>query len=262
MRQIDIVAQTSKHLVSLVLRGTVNLEQCQIGQVYQRKMQAGDVIVIRSGERTLWRHDREADVLMLWLTPSLLTKIFRAVKATDLARIQLVSNFGTRDTVIENVLLQLVEELKGEGFASRVYVQSLVNQLAVHLLRYYSATRDAVDDSLRKLPRHKLHRVTDYIEENLRQGLTVEKIAKTLPMSTCYFARLFKQTTGLAPHRYVIERRIEQAKYLLRETELPLMEIAHQVGFSTQSHFSEVFHRFTSVAPAVYRKRAQSQFAH
>jgi len=65
-----------------------------------------------------------------------------------------------------------------------------------------------------------------------------------------------KQSTGIAPHRYVIHCRVKRAMALLRETELPIAEVAHRVGFASPSHFSVVFHKVSGVTPRQYRTEA------
>jgi AraC family transcriptional regulator len=96
---------------------------------------------------------------------------------------------------------------------------------------------------------------TDHRRESV-WDLTVEVIAEALSMSSSHFARAFKQTTGLAPHHYVLERRIEKAKSLLRETDEAIGEIAHQIGFATASHFSVAFQRYMARTPRQYRRDA------
>ena len=106
------------------------------------------------------------------------------------------------------------------------------------------------------LPRYKLQRVTDYIQDNLREELTLENISQTLSMSPYHFAHAFRQALGLPPHRYVISCRIDRAKSLLRNTDLSVTEIAHQVGYASQSHFSVAFHKVTGQTPRRYRREA------
>ena len=126
----------------------------------------------------------------------------------------------------------------------------------MHLLRNYSTATKLTNGASSKLPRYKLQRVIDYINDNLRDDLTLHKISAILSMSPYHFAHAFKQATGLAPHRYVIQRRVERAKSLLRETDLSITEIAHQVGYANQSNFSAVFHQFTAQTPRSFRNGA------
>ena len=92
-----------------------------------------------------------------------------------------------------------------------------------------------------------------YINERLDQNLSLAEIAAVVQMSPHYFASLFKQSTGLAPYQYVTQCRIEKAKQLLRQSDLAIVDICQQVGFQSQSHFTNVFRRYTTITPKTYR---------
>ncbi|MEP0859678.1 AraC family transcriptional regulator [Trichocoleus sp. DQ-U1] len=103
------------------------------------------------------------------------------------------------------------------------------------------------------LPLHKLREAIAYINDYLDQDLMLAEIAATVQMSPHYFASLFKQSTGFAPHQYVTKCRIEKAKLLLARQELTIAEILQQVGFKSQSHFTRVFRQYTTTTPKAYR---------
>jgi len=105
------------------------------------------------------------------------------------------------------------------------------------------------------LPRYKLRRAVEYINNNLANDVTLCEMAQTLGMSPHHFAHAFKHTTGIAPHQYLIARRVARAKLLLLETDLPMSEIAHQVGYSNQAHFSTLFHRVSAMTPRMFRQQ-------
>ena len=100
-----------------------------------------------------------------------------------------------------------------------------------------------------------LRRVTEYIEDNLTRDLTLAEIAGVARMSTHYFSRAFRNSTGIPPHRYVVDRRIAKAKTLLSGSDLPLVEVGLTVGFQNQSHFTTLFHKRTGITPKAYRSR-------
>jgi AraC family transcriptional regulator len=79
-------------------------------------------------------------------------------------------------------------------------------------------------------------------------------MAEVVGMSQYYFSKLFKMSTGTTPHQYVMRQRVERAQELLRESQLALVEIATQVGFETQSHFTSVFRRLVGITPKRYRE--------
>ena len=96
-------------------------------------------------------------------------------------------------------------------------------------------------------------RVTDFIETHLGDDLTIEILANEACLSPFHFARAFKAATGTPPHRYLTDRRIGHAKFLIAEGRLPLAEIAGQCGFSSQSHFTRWFKRVVGTTPGAYR---------
>jgi AraC family transcriptional regulator len=101
----------------------------------------------------------------------------------------------------------------------------------------------------------KLRHATEYIDRNLRDRLTLAEIAAGLDLNPQYFARVFKKAVGQSPHQYILEKRVEHAKALLKTTDLSLVEIASQVGIATQSHFTTVFHRATGMTPREFREK-------
>jgi AraC-like DNA-binding protein len=97
-----------------------------------------------------------------------------------------------------------------------------------------------------------LRRVQDHIATNLGQKITNEALAQVAKLSPSHFARAFKDSQGMAPHRYILECRVKRTQELLA-TDLPLSEIAVEVGFSDQSHLTRWFREFVGVTPGSYR---------
>jgi len=98
----------------------------------------------------------------------------------------------------------------------------------------------------------KLRVVTDFIRENLAGNLVRADIADATGISVHHLAHLFKRSTGLALHQYIVKARIEQATRLLVETDLSVREIARRVGY-THSRFSALFQRHAGTTPTSYR---------
>jgi AraC-like DNA-binding protein len=103
------------------------------------------------------------------------------------------------------------------------------------------------------LPARMLRSIEEYIDVHLERDLSVEELASYLEISPSYFARSFRSSVGLAPHAYVMHRRVSRAQELLANTELPLIDIALATGFADQSHFSRRFREMTGVPPRAFR---------
>jgi AraC-like DNA-binding protein len=101
-----------------------------------------------------------------------------------------------------------------------------------------------------------LARIGTYIDAELANPITLHQLASIAGLSRCYFSRAFKQSTGLPPHRYLIERRIERSVEMIRQTARPLSQIALEVGFYDQSHFSRQIARFTGKTPRELRRES------
>lgn len=109
----------------------------------------------------------------------------------------------------------------------------------------------------RGLPAAKLDQVVTFIEARLGDGLKLQELAATVPMSQFHFARKFRLSTGQSPHAYLTLRRMERAKHLLRETGMPLAQVAREVGYQTQAHFTGVFRRYVGLTPRIFRLQSR-----
>jgi AraC-like DNA-binding protein len=109
------------------------------------------------------------------------------------------------------------------------------------------------------LQKWRLKKVLAYIDENLAESVSLADLARTAGLSRMYFAARFRAATGQRPHDYVLQRRIERAKEMLAQTEETLVNIALDIGFHTQAHFTTVFKKFVGSTPG--RWRAINRFA-
>lgn len=252
-RNVDVVTQCSHHTISVMTGDDCDIYQRRNGKELRAMMHAGNVIITPAGPPKHWRFDDEAEFIAVRMPPSFLQRIIDEENRGTKRHPDLLDNFQTRDAHIEQLVKRLLGESMTKAYASKTYAEALATELGVHLLRNYCVTNGVAADHAYGLPIYKLRRATEFINENLREDLTLDRISEVLAMSPGHFAHAFKTTTGLAPHHYVVERRIDRAKGLLRKSELPIAEIAHRVGFRNQSHFSFAFRRATGVTPRQFR---------
>ena len=252
-RNVDVVTQCSHHTISVMTGDDCDVYQRRNGKELRATMHAGNVIITPAGPPKHWRFEDEAEFIAVRMPPSFLQRIIDEENRGTKRHPDLLDNFQTRDAHIEQLVKRLLGESMTKAYASKTYAEALATELGVHLLRNYCVTNGVAADHAYGLPIYKLRRATEFIEENLREDLTLDRISEVLAMSPGHFAHAFKTTTGLAPHHYVIERRIVRAQGMLRKTELPIAEVAHRVGFRNQSPFSFAFRRATGVTPRQFR---------
>jgi AraC-like DNA-binding protein len=130
-----------------------------------------------------------------------------------------------------------------------MYGEALSTALAVHLLREYGAAVPRPKRQCGGLPREKLVRAVEYIQDQLDADLTVSGIAQAVSMSPDHFTRLFKSSTGQTPYEYVVEARVRKGKELLTTGKFTISEAAFHVGFVDQSHLTRHFKRVFGLPP-------------
>ncbi|MBD0261389.1 MAG: helix-turn-helix transcriptional regulator [Tolypothrix sp. Co-bin9] len=193
------------------------------------------------------RWDRDANVLLLNLEPELLTR--NAIELLDTDQYEMLPHLIAQDALIHQIGLGLKTQLKTNGLGSRLYAESAATFLAVHLLQNYSTRKYSIQEYEGGLPQQQLKKAIDYIQDNLAQEISLDAIALYLGISRYYFCRLFKRSTGLSPHQYLIQQRVERAKQLLLQGKMSIADIAQVCGFTHQSHLNRHFKRLTGVTP-------------
>jgi AraC family transcriptional regulator len=244
----------SEHAICLCLAPRpFQLVQVREGQIHRGLHGKGDVTITPAGLFALEQWDREDLYLRLRLASDFLNKV--AIEALEMNpdNLEITSECRTRDPQIEYIGMTLFSELYNQGLGGNLYIESLANILAVHLLRNYSTVTARTCIYTGGLLEHQLKRVTEYIHEYLGQDIMLSDLAQLLGMSQFHFGRCFKQSIGMSPHQYVIQQRVEKAKHLLSSTDLAIADIALQCGFNSQSHFGQWFRKVNGVTPKAYR---------
>ncbi len=136
-----------------------------------------------------------------------------------------------------------------------LYLESLATFIVGHVIRH----RSNLSGKLKRVPDYltpkQLKTLMEYIQSHLHNQLRLDRIAAQVGVSPYYLAHTFKVTTGLSPHQYVLERRLQRAQQLLRHTNLSLAAIAYEVGFGNQSHMTTVFRKKLQTTPRLYRQQ-------
>lgn len=190
----------------------------------------------------------QSDVLFVELGATFAEEVLRPLGGGA----RLPPTLAAEDAFTRHVLLALAEQARGaaplDGLQAEALGAVLVSRLASHAPPPQAAAIAA------GLPSPKLRRVLDYVASHLDGPLTLRRLAELADMDLFRFVRAFKQSTGVSPHRYVLESRIVHAKELLRDRALSITEVAFRTGFATPSHFSVTFRRMTQTTPRGYRE--------
>jgi AraC family transcriptional regulator len=214
------------------------------------------ICITPGGAETFWRHSGRPEILQVYLRDSILKQAFEEMYGGDGSAIEIVPRFAISDPLLEQLALAIITALEDGRSEDTLYIDTMALMMAAHLARKHSTRmvgeRPVAGDGLTQ---RRLRRLLGFIEEHLSDDLTLRRMAVETELSPFYLARVFKSEVGKSPHQYVLERRIARARTLLRDTTIPIADVALATGFSSQSHLSTWFRRLVGVSPASYRSQ-------
>jgi AraC-like DNA-binding protein len=156
------------------------------------------------------------------------------------------------DPKLQWIMHELMDEAMRGAPGGALYAQGLSSALIGRLIAHYGLPREQ-PRAAGALSSKTLRRVLDHIDARLGDDLSIEALAREAALSPHHFARSFKVSLGLTPHRYVLKRRVDRALNLLRTSKLPIADIALSLGFASQSHLTQVLREQRQVSPAQAR---------
>jgi AraC family transcriptional regulator len=240
-------------LALFVLKGAARLDWRRGNRYSRLGVKPGDVLVAPPAETSRLRTNLAIEVLYCLVGSEQLDAIAAREWGPGHAPVEIVESFNRNDGDLWNLGRRLADQVLTPIPGSRSYAESLQTQIAIHLLWNYSSLRVASNPAEAPADR-RLHQVVEYIEENLADDVSLEMLARIAGLSPNYFLAAFRQATGQTPHRYVTELRVARACEMLHDPRRPITEVSLAVGFSSQSHLTEVFRRTMKTTPAAYRR--------
>ncbi|RZS46685.1 helix-turn-helix domain-containing protein [Sphaerotilus mobilis] len=198
----------------------------------------------RSGARWLGEPGKTVGV---HLSPEMVRTLAPATASFDLR-----TTHEVFDPKLQWLMQELLEEAERGAPGGALYAQGLSCSLLGRLASHYGAPIEVTPAG--QLGRAHRQRIIEHIHDHLGDDLSIVALAREVDLSPHHFAQCFKASMGMTPHRYVLQQRLARARTLLKTTSMPIAEMALALGFSSQSHFTQVFRAHGGITPAVARK--------
>jgi len=222
------------------------------GKLLNCYCQPGEMLFIPAGVNYASRWHEAGEFSLLGFSPQFFEQV--AHESVRVRRIELLPHIGVSDPLVQQIGLALKSDIEAKHPAGCIFGESLATALVIHLLKQYSIWEArSVSDNEGCLSDYQLQKVLVYIQDHLEQDIALSDIASVVNLSQYHFCRLFKASTGLAPHQYLTQCRIDRAKQLLQTTQLTITDIAFAVGLNNHSSFTRLFRRFVGVTPKEFR---------
>ena len=218
----------------------------------------GDIDIIPAHTSSRWEIMDANDTALILSLPSALLNTVAEEYGFDPRRVEIRNRFQVRDTQIENICWALKTEMESAYPSGRLYTDSLAVSVASRILSCHSSIARPTMERHGGLRGRKLKDVISYIDGNLAEDMSLAKIASVAGVSVSHLKTLFRESTGMPVHQYVVRRRLERAKTLLGEGRLSIAEIALIAGFAHQSHLAHHMRRVLGISPRDIRQMADS----
>ena len=201
------------------------------------------------GVSAVWRDP--ATVLLVEIFPG--DPAMRSRSQTEAHSLEPV--FNCHDRFIAHIVLALRDLASDPHQLGAAYGESLCFALCEYLsTNFRRGDPEKLDARSTSLSSGKLRRVLEFVDAHLDQDITLHALARESGTSPFHFARMFKRRIGLAPHQFIVRRRMERAQTLLSDGDLSILEVSLQCGYSQQSHFAATFRRLVGMSPSAYRR--------
>lgn len=219
---------------------------------------AGSLEIVPAGASYFSRWQHPMECLLLSLEPARLQQF--AQREFGVGRVELRAlKPGTVDRTANGIAGLLRDEMRrADHSPARLYIESLTTALMVHIVRSHSSLAEQPEaQPLRGGLSPRVWRdMEDFIRENLAADIALASLASRAGLSYSHFLRAFRQTTGVSPHRYIMQLRAYQARHQAATSRIPLKQIAAQCGFASQSHMTTVLKALLNETPGEVRRQS------
>lgn len=240
------------HYVTMHLGGAKRIHRSGEGRNQVVDIASGALSIVPAGSAYQWSTSGPIEFAHLYLSPRAIERVGAEEYDRDSAALYLEDRLGVRDGLMQALFSAILDEV-AQRSGSRLYLDSLLHSLMLRLLRGYAAAPVAPLRIRHSIAPARLRRVLDYIEANLASDLSLADLAGVAAMSPFHFSRAFATVTGTPPYAYLVQRRIDYGKTLLREGAEPVSLIAARCGFHSAGQFCRMFKRSTGTSPLRYR---------
>lgn len=234
--------------IPLVNAQYVVRRQSETGKTITHRLGARDVLVIPMGQPHTVDWKRPADIVSLQVSESFVRQ------ATGFDHLKLSDALTIRDPFITNSAAEIRSSVDGHPI-SPAFAEAIATAIAYRVglkagMNEYRNEKQRVAE----LSPVQTSQIADFLEDRLDQSISLDDLAQLAGLTKWHFMRRFNTTYGTSPHSFITDRRMARAKRLLASSDLPIVQVALEVGM-THSHFSRTFLRRVGLSPSEFRQQ-------
>lgn len=249
----DVVEPMGHHVIMAYNGSLQRMERRSGRSVAIGTFRPGVLIVIPEGSSSRWDIPKPVDVVQLYLPHATLTRV--ADEADTATPIDLLERTAHPDPITSRLLLSAADVLEGNEALDTLFRQQLTDLLATRLLAAHTGSPNTIRPARGGLAPKMLLRAIERLRSESDADVSLAALASDAGLSRFHFCRAFKDSTGLSPHAWLRQHRLEQAMNMLRDSDASVVSVAAALGYSSQTAFAAAFRKLTGETPSDWRRR-------
>ncbi len=249
----DVVEPMADHVIMTYPTGTQRLERRSGRSVAIGTARSGMVTIIPAGSSARWDIPGAVDVVQLYLPHRTLERVAAEAEMAGVG--DRLERTGHPDLITSRLLTSAVDAMDGIAALDALFRQQMTDLLVTRVLAAHAGTPAPFQPTLGGLSPMALRRAVERLRSDVEADVSLAALASEAGLSRFHFCRAFKESTGLSPHAWLRQHRIEQAMNMLRDTDESIVSIAAALGYSSQTAFAAAFRKMTGETPRDWRRR-------
>ncbi|MBS0376881.1 MAG: helix-turn-helix transcriptional regulator [Proteobacteria bacterium] len=250
------IAREDAYLIGLQLRDYPGHVMWEDGRAARKcDLRAGEATIYDLKRNPVVQIDKPFHSIHFYIPRAVFVALEEDAESAPVGELAYVPGAGVTDETLRHLGLSLRPALLHPEHSSALFVDHATLAVATHVAHTYGHLSPPSDTGRGRLAPWQARRAMELLNANLDGGLSIRALAQECGLSVGHFSRAFRGSLGMAPHRWLLQRRIERARSLLLRGQLTLSEVALAAGFADQSHFTRMFTREVGCAPGAWRRR-------
>lgn len=251
----DVVEPMADHVIMTFPAGSQQFERRTGNSVVTGTARPGCVTIIPAGSTSRWDIHQPLTVIQLYLPQRTLQRV--ASEADVAMPGNLLERSGHHDQITSRLLLSAADTLEGNVSLDALFRQQLTDLLATRLLTAHAGAPTTLGPIVGGLSPNVLRRAIERLRSGIDADVSLATLASDACLSRFHFCRAFKESTGLSPHAWLRQHRLEQAMNMLRDTDASVVSVAAELGYASQTAFAAAFRKLTNETPSNWRKHSR-----
>jgi AraC family transcriptional regulator len=249
----DVVEPMVDHVIMTYPTGVQRLERRNGKSVAIGTARSGVVTIIPAGSSARWDIPGLVDVVQLYLPHTTLERI--AGEADTTTPSDLLERTAHPDMITSRLLTSAADVLESSAALDTLFRQQVTELLATRLLAAHTGSPTIIKPVVGGLSPTVLRRTIERLRSDSDADVSLAALASDAGLSRFHFCRAFRESTGLSPHAWLRQHRLDQAMNMLRNTDASIVSVAAELGYASQTAFAAAFRRLTGETPSDWRRR-------